>query len=156
MASGSSTEQGSVSVTGSACLRKVPMHIGAAVSKNTGCGHRRSERVWEGTAAKRATLDADTMRSRAQIKTMTSDTRAETPRWCWCWCWCWCCCSHPCLLGRSTPTPHPHTYCTAGTCRLVCRGPSNRVAAWKPLGHVCVCTHHLLSAAKMVKSCSPK
>jgi hypothetical protein len=76
------------------------MHIGAAVSKNTGCGHRRSERVWEGTAAKRATLDADTMRSRAQIKTMTSDTRAETPRW-------WCCCSHPCLLGRSTPT-HPH------------------------------------------------
>jgi hypothetical protein len=56
------------------------MQAGAAVSKNTGAGHRRFGGVWEGTAAKRASVDADRMSPWAQIKTLACDTKAETPR----------------------------------------------------------------------------
>jgi hypothetical protein len=80
MASGSSTEQGMVSVTGSASLRNSPVHPSAAVSKNTGADLRASEGGGRERAAKRAVLDADTTGLSAQIKTLASDTGADTPR----------------------------------------------------------------------------
>jgi hypothetical protein len=80
MASGSSTEQGMVSVTGSACLRNSPVHPSAAVSKNTGADLRSSEGGGRKRAAKRAVLDADRMSLSAQIKTLASDTKADTLR----------------------------------------------------------------------------
>jgi hypothetical protein len=53
------------------------MQSGAAVSKNTDAGRRRPEGCGRGTAAKRATLDADTTSPWAQIKTLACDTRAD-------------------------------------------------------------------------------
>lgn len=79
-ASGSSTVEGSVSVTGSACLRTLPctlvrLCLRILVQTTGAC-----RRVWAEMAAKRATLDADTANRWAQIKTLARDTGTETPR----------------------------------------------------------------------------